>query len=485
MKLQLFSDIISRIAIDTHLFNYAAVGNPQELNPENIKEYPVFLLTPSGSFEENDYKEVYNVAFYYFDRLLDDNSNEMNVYSTAVATLKTFIKAIKQLDFIVSIDDYSIQPFRAVDTQVLADRCAGAYASLRITVLQDSICAEYEVPEIFIEGVPHSLLDEYAKKVWVDKYFDRSEKVDEKIKKAIIATSGVTTEIVQDMIDDSLEPYYTSEDTDEAIKTAIKEQEFKTINGNAITGTGDIVIPTGPQGERGEKGDKGDKGDTGAQGAIGPQGAQGEKGDKGDKGEQGAIGPQGDKGEKGDKGDKGDKGEDGAQGEKGDKGEQGVPGEKGDKGDKGDTGAQGERGEQGEKGDTGAQGDKGDKGDSGQPAGDAGDATTPVFISGGTTYACNHYTSGTNGFNIVPYVRTDGVMDIGKYVDFHNSGSTIDYDARLAINSDKNFVVRKSGDTADRYVTNSFNIREIWSGTQAEYDAITTKDSHILYIING
>lgn len=55
-------------------------------------------------------------------------------------------------------------------------------------------------------------------------------------------------------------------------KILVSNENIKTVNGQTLLGSGDIVIP---------KGDKGDKGDTGAQGPAGADGAQGPKGDAG------------------------------------------------------------------------------------------------------------------------------------------------------------------------------------------------------------
>ncbi len=76
-------------------------------------------------------------------------------------------------------------------------------------------------------------------------------------------------------------------------------------------------------------------GDVGPRGPIGPQGIQGPKG------ETGNAGPQGEKGEKGDVGATGPRGEKGETGSQGLPGEQGKQGEKGDKGDKGEQGNDG------------------------------------------------------------------------------------------------------------------------------------------------
>lgn len=76
-------------------------------------------------------------------------------------------------------------------------------------------------------------------------------------------------------------------------------------------------------------------GDVGPRGPAGPQGIQGPKG------ENGNVGPQGEKGEKGDIGATGPRGEKGETGSQGLPGEQGKQGEKGDKGDKGEQGNDG------------------------------------------------------------------------------------------------------------------------------------------------
>lgn len=94
------------------------------------------------------------------------------------------------------------------------------------------------------------------------------------------------------------EDYYTSGETDNAIQAAIEGQNFKTINGNSILGSGDIDIvgTQGPQGERGEQGPQGIQGIQGEQGPQGPQGERGEQGIQGEQGPQGPAGPQGEPG---------------------------------------------------------------------------------------------------------------------------------------------------------------------------------------------
>lgn len=39
--------------------------------------------------------------------------------------------------------------------------------------------------------------------------------------------------------------------------------------------------------------------------------------------------------------------------------------------------------------------------------------------------------------NVIPYIKSDSVMEIGKYIDFHDTGSTADYDIRLSSSSSR------------------------------------------------
>lgn len=62
----------------------------------------------------------------------------------------------------------------------------------------------------------------------------------------------------------------------------------------------------------------------------------------------------------------------------------------------------------------------------------AGSATQPVYFSNGVPVTVTQAASGA-WFGIVPYVRSnDGGMEIGRFIDFHNtSSSTADYNIRL------------------------------------------------------
>jgi hypothetical protein len=79
---------------------------------------------------------------------------------------------------------------------------------------------------------------------------------------------------------------------------------------------------------------------------------------------------------------------------------------------------------------------------------DAGDYQTPVYFSNGVPVAVNTAASGAN-FGIVPQVRNgDGVMEIGKYIDFHaTNASTNDYDVRILADDENMVTLTSKGGT--------------------------------------
>ena len=164
------------------------------------------------------------------------------------------------------------------------------------------------------------------------------------IESAVTEAKSYTDKAIEEAVFSGVtKDYYTSGETDNAIQAAIEGQNFKTINGNSILGSGDIDI-VGAQGPQGERGEQGPQGIQGIQGEQGPQGERGEQGPQGIQGEQGPQGPAGPQGAKGERGEKGEKGDQGAQGPQGIQGEQGPQGIQGEQGPQGPAGPQGEPG---------------------------------------------------------------------------------------------------------------------------------------------
>lgn len=65
-----------------------------------------------------------------------------------------------------------------------------------------------------------------------------------------------------------------------------------------------------------------------------------------------------------------------------------------------------------------------------------GSATRPIYLDNGTPKPVNIASGSGKTVNTVPVVKSNGIMEIGKYLDFHDAESTkTDYDARLQINN--------------------------------------------------
>lgn len=106
------------------------------------------------------------------------------------------------------------------------------------------------------------------------------------------------------------------------------------------------------------------------------------------------------------------------------------------------------------------KGDKGDKGDPGDPglSGTVGGPLNPVYLNNGVITAANTQSSGNN-YSIVPKVSSDGVMDIGRYIDLHNSASgATDYTTRIEANADGNLYIQ-GGASPDVSVGTGISIR--------------------------
>lgn len=264
------------------------------------------------------------------------------------------------------------------------------------------------------------------------------------------------------------------------------------------------------------KGDKGETGPAGPVGAKGEKGDPGEKGDKGDRGETGPAGPQGERGERGlqgipgEQGPKGDRGIQGEQGPKGDTGLQGPQGEKGDKGDKGDTGPQGPMGPAGDASNLATVAITGDYDDLVNkptiPAvptnvssftNDAGYLTSHQDISGKAdktelfSGSYNDLTDKPTIPSLTGYATETWVGQQGYLTSFTESDPTVPSWAKQS--QKPSYTAQEVGalPANTSLFSGSYNdlsdkptIPQIWTGTQAQYDALTSYDSNTIYIIS-
>lgn len=140
MDLRTLLNEITKTAINQKVINYAAAGTDiYQLNARKIDAYPVLFVSPTGNHLVEKNTTTFEITLYYFDRLLEDNSNDIDIYSTSVEQLKNLIIWIADIEGIVEIQDgYNITNFSEVET--FNDRIAGSYTTIQIEVINDTIC---------------------------------------------------------------------------------------------------------------------------------------------------------------------------------------------------------------------------------------------------------------------------------------------------------------------------------------------------------
>ena len=142
MTLKQLITYIGDMAINEKLVNYSAsAGSIAELNPLTIDLYPVLFITPSGDHYITDNTTVFTLTLTYIDRLLEDSSNDIDIYSTSIEELKNIIRGIRLIDGVLDVEEeYVIRNF--TNTEALNDRVSGSYATIRIRVDNQTVCWE-------------------------------------------------------------------------------------------------------------------------------------------------------------------------------------------------------------------------------------------------------------------------------------------------------------------------------------------------------
>ena len=142
MTLKQLITYIGDMAIQEKLVNYSAsAGSIAELNPLTIDLYPVLFITPSGDHYINENTTVFTLTLTYIDRLLEDSSNDIDIYSTSIEELKNIIRGIRLIDGVLDVEEeYVIRNF--TNTEALNDRVSGSYATIRIRVDNQTVCWE-------------------------------------------------------------------------------------------------------------------------------------------------------------------------------------------------------------------------------------------------------------------------------------------------------------------------------------------------------
>lgn len=131
---------IGELAINQKCCNYSCCGTSiDELNPIQVDYYPVLFTSPTGNHRVRENTTQYNITLYWIERLLEDNSNDVDIFSTAIEQLKNIIIGIREIAGVVDVDfNYDIRNFTT--TEKMNDRLAGAYATIVIEAVNETLC---------------------------------------------------------------------------------------------------------------------------------------------------------------------------------------------------------------------------------------------------------------------------------------------------------------------------------------------------------
>lgn len=142
MTLEYLIQVLCDLAIKHNLVNWTSAGpSVYALNPVEIKDYPLFFISPTERIEVRKNTTEYGLTIYYMDRLLEDSSNEIQIYSVAADTITNFLRQIRELEGIVEVSDPSIRLF--TQSEKMQDRVAGGFTTVNITVLNNNNCPVY------------------------------------------------------------------------------------------------------------------------------------------------------------------------------------------------------------------------------------------------------------------------------------------------------------------------------------------------------
>lgn len=99
-------------------------------------KYGVFAWTQGAHTASTESDERrYSFSLFYVDRLTDNGDNQIGVQSVAVEVLDNVLRELAE-DW--GVEDWTIQPFN----QRFTDVCAGAFASVVLSVPLGSVCSE-------------------------------------------------------------------------------------------------------------------------------------------------------------------------------------------------------------------------------------------------------------------------------------------------------------------------------------------------------
>lgn len=140
MTLKNLTENICELAKSEKLINFAMAGTSiYQLNPKTIENYPVLFVAPTGDHLVRDNTTTYVISLTYLDRLLEDDINSIDIYSSSIEELKNLIRKIETIEGVVKVEeDYTITNW--ADTESFNDRLCGSFCTISIVTVNTFIC---------------------------------------------------------------------------------------------------------------------------------------------------------------------------------------------------------------------------------------------------------------------------------------------------------------------------------------------------------
>lgn len=212
MTLEALQYLVTDLALKHNLVNCAMSGpSIYAINPEDIKEYPLIFVSPTGTHTIKENTTRYSLTFFYMDRLFEDSSNEETINSAGIETLRNLKLQLSKIEVVTDIqEDADIRLF--TETERMADRVAGAYMTIWIETLNPTTCPQFfdelgfYLGSYFPTDGLEAVLDNLASKEWVNRLI------------ASLSVSGITPEEFERIMGDY-----------------VLRKNFATINGSTIT----------------------------------------------------------------------------------------------------------------------------------------------------------------------------------------------------------------------------------------------------------
>jgi len=130
MNLYNLTNLIKDICGAQPNVNQVEVGDVYAINHKQDVEYPAMVVTQQTSFVDNISKATtYNFTIFYIDILDSEESNMLDVQSTATVALNDVMEAIEGAGLVLA-DTYEQNTFR----ERFNDVCAGAFVRVGIVV---------------------------------------------------------------------------------------------------------------------------------------------------------------------------------------------------------------------------------------------------------------------------------------------------------------------------------------------------------------